>query len=128
MDNLAHAPYLGHMSTVVSMSIVPQWTFGERVRKARTHASLSRTQLAEELGLHPSTIANWERDERMPTKAMSRKAARACGVSEAWLWSGAGDDDPTSADGRAWQDLNLRPSDPKIAHLRPGRRHRATAA
>lgn len=72
--------------TVSSLPTIPTWTFGERVKKARKHAGLERKDLAKHLGLHPNTIANWERDETMPSETMARVVARRCGVNGDWLW------------------------------------------
>ncbi len=54
-------------------------TLGEVIRKARLSAGLSQTDLAELLGVNPTSVGRWEGYQQMP----NRKDAgflRACGV------------------------------------------------
>jgi DNA-binding XRE family transcriptional regulator/pyrrolidone-carboxylate peptidase len=63
----AIAQFLGH-----SLNPEPE-TLGERIRVAREREGLTKSQLAERLGVAPSTINAWEADEvKRPTERVSR--------------------------------------------------------
>src|SRR5438874_619174 len=73
------------MATIPSQTEFPEWTLGDRLTKARKIVSLSRAEMAAELGVSDQSIRDWEEDER-PPKAMVIKAwAIVTGVSVAWL-------------------------------------------
>jgi predicted transcriptional regulator len=38
-------------------------TLGQRIRRTRMRQGISHRELARQLGLDPSTVASWERDE-----------------------------------------------------------------
>lgn len=46
----------------------PPASFPLQLKAARTAAGLTRRQLAARLGVHPGTLAEWERGESRPTK------------------------------------------------------------
>lgn len=45
---------------------VPQWTFGDRLRKVRRTQRLTQVQMADALGMNPPTEAAWEADRNLP--------------------------------------------------------------
>jgi len=63
-----------------------------RVLSARTEASLSQQQLAKELGINRSAVAQWERLERgtKPSIENLAKIADITGVGFEWLATGRG--------------------------------------
>jgi transcriptional regulator with XRE-family HTH domain len=67
---------------------VPEWTLGDRLRKAREVAGIRQDEIAERLGVSPATISNWEtgtRHARGGEINMVGRWARETRVSEAWL-------------------------------------------
>lgn len=50
------------------------------IREARTRAGLSQAALARRVGRPQSTIARWERGNRLPSLETTRDVIRACGL------------------------------------------------
>lgn len=46
----------------------PPTTFPARLKAARIAAGLTRRQLAARIGVHPATVAEWERGEAQPSR------------------------------------------------------------
>jgi transcriptional regulator with XRE-family HTH domain len=67
---------------------VPIWTLGDRLRKARDWAGITRDELADELGVHARTISSYELDQTKPKKAFLRQWALHTGVPYGWLVDG----------------------------------------
>lgn len=66
--------------------IVPEWTFGERVKKARKVADIhSAEELAERLDMSRNGVGGWETDTSLPTFRKLCALARETGVSVRWL-------------------------------------------
>lgn len=63
----------------------PTWTFQDRLRKAREHAGLNQSALAEKLDVAPGTIQRWENGVRNPSKKSLAALAETTGVSLAWF-------------------------------------------
>lgn len=63
--------------------------FGQRLRKARKHADLNQTQLAERLGIKQPSVSELETGESQSSK-LGYQAAKVCGVSADWLVMGVG--------------------------------------
>jgi transcriptional regulator with XRE-family HTH domain len=69
---------------------VPTWTVGDRMRKARLAAGLSRMEMAEVMGVAPNTVSTWETGSVRPAhmSATLRLWAETTGVPEEWLVRG----------------------------------------
>lgn len=65
----------------------------ERVRQARAHAGLSRSEVAARLGVSQQAVQQWERDQKPthPRREKAQRLAELTGVREAWLVSGDGE-------------------------------------
>jgi transcriptional regulator with XRE-family HTH domain len=66
---------------------VPEWTFGERLAKARKHVGLTQESMAARMNVSASAIAKWESDRGEPRafqKTIS-EWAEVTGVDQAWL-------------------------------------------
>ena len=61
-----------------------KYTLGQRLKKAREHAGISQSELADAVGIRQSAISRIERDEALTTGFASR-LAKACGVRTDWL-------------------------------------------
>jgi transcriptional regulator with XRE-family HTH domain len=68
---------------------IPQWTRGDRLRKAREVAGLNQKDMAERFGVSRTTVGGWE-DDAQPTKGitlmeMIDQWADITGVDAAWI-------------------------------------------
>lgn len=73
----------------MTQTVVPQLTLGWRLRMALEHGSVSRQEIAAELGVDPATITRWTHDVGAPPKVAYKKQwALRCGVPYEWLVSG----------------------------------------
>ena len=96
---------------------VPQFTIGDRVRKAREYAGLQQIELAERAGMSRGGVARIEAmNGGLPRRSTLIAIAFATGVDLDWLETGktpAGDN-PDGGSGCA-----IRDSNPEPAVLRP---------
>lgn len=81
---------------------VPQWTLGDRLRKAREHAGLQQVELGDDLGIVRNTVGNYEGDHTRPQRPTIVLWALRCGVPLEWLLTGE----------CARRDSNPQPLDP----------------
>jgi transcriptional regulator with XRE-family HTH domain len=80
---------------------VPQWTVGDRLRKARLHAGLEQTELAREIGISRATISSYEADKTTPSRPALLSWALRCGVPLGWLTGSGGGERETITATRA---------------------------
>jgi DNA-binding XRE family transcriptional regulator len=90
-QNLSTVSNLGHMSTQPDTTHIPQWTAGDRFRKAREDAGLTQQELADELSVDRNTVSAYESDQRKrPMRSVVKAWAMRCGVPAEWLTTGGG--------------------------------------
>ena len=67
--------------------VIPEFTFGDRLRKTRQIAELGQRQYAEILGVTGSAYAQWEADNNLPRDvvAIAKRVELYTGVPAAWL-------------------------------------------
>lgn len=65
--------------------ILPIWTVGERLAKARKATGLTQAQFAERIGIARSSVANYELDVTMPRRLVLNAWAHETGVPVEWL-------------------------------------------
>lgn len=82
-----------HMAQPMTPSNIPTWSIADRIRKAREHAGLDQTELADRTNIARSTISNYERGTTRPSKVYVKTIALATGVDPEWIWSGNGPSD-----------------------------------
>ena len=68
---------------------IPQWTRGDRLRKARQITGMTTRDFAEHIGVSQKTITDAENDKRAPRKILLNAWALGTGVPAAWLETGA---------------------------------------
>lgn len=68
----------------------------DRIRQARTEASMSQPELADKLGCSPQKVSSWEKDTRAISFSDLIRLADATGARLSWLLG-----DPESNDGHA---------------------------
>ena len=82
------------MSTQTSSGGVPEWTLGDRLRKAREYAGLHQQQLADEIGISRRSVSAYESSDTPPRRPVMLSWSLVTGVSLTWLQTGeAGPDD-----------------------------------
>ena len=69
-------------------AVVPEWTLGDRLKKARLHAGLEQTELSAETGIARSSIVRYEKDQARPSRAMLIAWALSTDVDFEWLVGG----------------------------------------
>ena len=92
--------------------IVPKWTPGDRIRKARKVAGMGQTELAQAIEVAHSTVASWEsdpREDRAFPISTYEKIAEATGVSAEWLAFGDPATDPDTDSDRVERAAALPP-------------------
>lgn len=73
----------------------PQWTFEDRLRKAREERDLTQSDMARLFRIGRSTVANWEAGRNRPDYLALEKWASVTGVPLEWL-------DPERVDTRGY--------------------------
>ena len=108
-----------HMSTSVqtlaNTGFIPQWTIGDRLRKAREMTGLTQVQFAERVGLSRATVNNSELNKSQPRKSVVLLWAMETGVDRDWLMTGSANNETPDPDGPGGEllrlDSNQQPSD-----------------
>lgn len=81
------------MSTQTTGTI-PNWTLGDRLRKARAITGMTTREFAERIGVSHGTITNAEGDKRAVRPITIKAWAMATGVDIEWLQTGHGSGGP----------------------------------
>jgi transcriptional regulator with XRE-family HTH domain len=79
------------MTTQPEGGMVPVWTMGDRLRKARARTGLNTRNFAAQLGVSHGTITNAENDKVAVRPITLNAWSLATGVSREWLETGGGD-------------------------------------
>lgn len=97
---------------------IPEWTRGDRFRKARSLTGLTVQEFAGRIGISPKSVNNYEGDKVEPRAIVLNAWALATGVDRQWLETGETPAGPEPDGGldveRARRDSNSQPSDPKV--------------
>ena len=68
---------------------IPEWSFGDRLRKARKSAGFSQEDLAGRIGVALSSYGTWEAERATPRGTVlvdvARKVSDETGVPAEWL-------------------------------------------
>lgn len=128
-----NARIVAHMTTLSVPGAIPGWTLADRLRKARAHAGMDQSQLAEMLEVSRGTVANYERATVPARPLMVKMWAMATGVDAEWLRTG---EDPRQGEpdggleSYAARESNPQPADQPNTLVRADfrRRSRALAA
>lgn len=75
------------MTVSVDDGVVPSWTFGDRIRKARSVAGMDQREFAAAIDVNPSSLAAWETDRATPRDvvAVAKRVEMLTKVPAAWL-------------------------------------------
>ena len=81
------------MTALPTTGIVPEVSFGHRLRIARETAGLEQSELAELTGISRNSISHYENGRGNPRRPTILSLALATGVDVAWLASGSASPD-----------------------------------
>ena len=72
--------------TEQAISEVPEWTFGDRLRKAREHRKMEQSEMADALGVSRAVVSKWERGSQ-PRNLFEvvQRWSEVTGVPAQWL-------------------------------------------
>lgn len=85
--------------TAAANGTIPEWTLGDRLRKARELTGLTAQEFATTIGVSRGTITNAETDARHVRPITIRAYALATGVPLEWLETGKSPAQPEGPDG-----------------------------
>lgn len=89
--------------------VIPTFGMPDRLRKAREVTGLTQAELADELGIARSSVANYEAGTTSPRRIVLKAYALRTRVPVEWLEHGV---DPSGPDGGLPRlDSNQQPSD-----------------
>lgn len=73
--------------TVQPIGIVPEWTFADRLRKARRQTSMTQKAFAAAIGADEKAYSQWEAGNNRPRELVDicQAVERVTGVSAGWL-------------------------------------------
>lgn len=78
----------GVLTYLDSPVTIPEWTIGDRLRKARRTAGITRDELAADIGCSAKTLGNYENDMTRAPKLVVKHYARCTGFPYSWLVEG----------------------------------------
>ena len=106
----------------MAVGAVPEWTRGDRMRKALEHAGVGVTGMADYMGVTRQAVGNWIAGRVKPSKQTMRLWAMRTGVPLVWLETGAAPVVGPGPEGYTARDLNPEPADLESARrrFRPG--------
>jgi transcriptional regulator with XRE-family HTH domain len=91
---------------------VPEWTLGDRMRKALAVSGTPVNEIAEYLDVTPTTVGRWINDRGPVKRHILLTWAAATGVDPVWLETGtAGPQEGTGGNEYAIRDSNPEPAD-----------------
>lgn len=87
LDKVRNLSEHGRM-TVQPVGGIPEWTMGDRLRKAREELELGQREFAERIGVSKQTVTNAEKGHREVRKITLNAWALVTGVPLEWLETG----------------------------------------
>lgn len=101
--------------------VYPAWSFGDRIRKARTITGMTQGDFADEIGVKEGSLAAWETDRALPRDivAIAKRVEMITRIPAGWLLGieAAGPPNPPyreslSSQGRSRSKSNNRTNEP----------------
>lgn len=93
------------MAHAMQQSAVPEFSLGDRLRRARAHLGVTQEELAGRLDIGLRQIKEGEADKRPLKRAIVLGWAVACGVDPYWLLTGEPDTGTTIGGYQLGEDL-----------------------
>lgn len=104
-----------------STGLIPEWTFGDRIRKIRRQLGMTQGQFAASIERGPKSVAAWELGTNAPSDAVAvaKRIQVAHGIPASWT---LGLDDerprPVDPDGGGSEECAIRDSNPEPAGMK----------
>lgn len=76
------------MTTYFAESLVyPSWSFGDRLRKARSEVGMNQEEFAEAIGVKEGSLAAWETDRARPRDIVeiAKSVEKVARIPAAWI-------------------------------------------
>lgn len=86
----------------------PTWTFQDRLRKAREHAGMTQSELAEATGVSLNSLNRYEKGQRSPANDVVSAIAQATNVPLEWFYQDESAQPPTAPTGDLPASLTVR--------------------
>jgi transcriptional regulator with XRE-family HTH domain len=88
------------MTTQADESYIPEWTFGDRLRKVRRGTHMTQAAFARALDVGEKAYMQWEADNNRPSDIVdiAQRVERITGVPATWML-GLGSPAPTTGPG-----------------------------
>jgi transcriptional regulator with XRE-family HTH domain len=93
----------------MTVTQIPVWTLGDRIRKAREVAGLEQQDLADALYMSRAAVSAWENGHSKPAARKLAVIATVTGVPASWLVSGSFSDAITDQVDREYPDTPVLP-------------------
>ena len=110
------------MATQPHHGIIPTWTVGDRLRKARVMSNQTVAEFARQALCPEKTVNNYEADKVKHRPLLIEKWADVTGVDIEWIKTGEAPVQPEPDEGlpilRARRYSKPQPSDPNVRPLR----------
>lgn len=87
------------MTTAQQTGMIPSWTLGDRLRKAREVAGISQAELARAIAVSRNTVSNAEGGRVAPRQIVLNAWSLATGVPLAWIQHGEAANEQPRPDG-----------------------------
>lgn len=113
------------MTIDVNAGQVPEWTVGDRLRKAREVTGLTQKSFAERIDVGHRTVTNYENNAVEPRMIVLKQWALLSGVPLGWIITGEAP--PPSGDGASVSSL-LSESNRRPFHYRSVNRNSLASA
>lgn len=94
-------------------SWIPEWTFADRLRKARQSTGLQQKDFADRIGVTPSAYSQWEAGNNGPRDVVTiaKRIELMTRIPATWTLGLGDGPQPGGSEWLPRQDLNLKPSD-----------------
>lgn len=117
------------MSIQNNQWVVPEFTMGDRLRKAREAIGAGVDEFADAIGVSRNTITNYERDHVTPRKVVLNAWVLHTGVPMSWIKTGIAPSPSPSDDGNEAIDQSVRSKgfEPPTFWLGVNQRHLSAA-
>lgn len=88
---------------------VPEWTLGDRMRKARMDARLTAQRISDLIGISRKSVTNYENGDTHPLPVILQAWADVTGVYVEWLKGGEAPVNPTQAGDKPRESMASAP-------------------
>ena len=96
------------MTMSAGIDRIPEWTLGDRLRKARSKTNMTTREFAEAIGVSQKTVTDAEGDKRAVRKITLNAWSLVTGVPRDWIENGTVPSGPDPDDRQVTHEYLLR--------------------